>query len=140
MSGHRVVAELLIETGNVDVNTRDEYDWNPLTWTARNRDEEMVYLLLENRANSEYIDAPSAIPAPRYGIILTGHITPQRTRDRQSIKPTASLSPNSRADVPPHYFCREVNDDFQSGFNRFYPYFYYRYVNEQEWIVLTTAE
>ncbi|EGE83379.2 ankyrin repeat protein [Blastomyces dermatitidis ATCC 18188] len=74
MHGHTLVAELLLETGKCDVNARDQHGWAPLTWASRSSDEEMVYPLLENGADSEYIDAPSPPPVFRYGDIPLGHV------------------------------------------------------------------
>ncbi|PGG96051.1 hypothetical protein GX51_08012 [Blastomyces parvus] len=90
MHGHTLVAELLLETGECDVNTPDKLGWTPLMWAARSRNDELVYLLLENGADSIYIDAPSP---PR---ILCHGSTPEEL--------VSSQWPSVNGDKPPHFF------------------------------------
>ncbi|KAH8767818.1 hypothetical protein BGZ57DRAFT_797785, partial [Hyaloscypha finlandica] len=47
-NGHEAVVKLLLETGKVDVDSKDSvHSWTPLSWAARNGHEAVVKLLLE---------------------------------------------------------------------------------------------
>ena len=46
-NGHEAVVKLLLETGKVDVDSKDQYGRTPLSWAAENGHEAVVKLLLE---------------------------------------------------------------------------------------------
>ena len=47
-NGHEAVVKLLLETGKVDADSKDEYDGRtPLSWAAENGHEAVVKLLLK---------------------------------------------------------------------------------------------
>jgi ankyrin repeat protein len=48
-NGNKIVLELLLSTGKVDVNAKDEYGFIPLMWAAQNGHTEIVKLLLSTR-------------------------------------------------------------------------------------------
>ncbi|KLJ11012.1 hypothetical protein EMPG_13701 [Blastomyces silverae] len=117
MRGHTLVAELLLEIGKCDVNTRDQHGWTPLTWAARSSDEGMVYLLLENGADSEFIDPPSPPGVFRYGVMARyGTISPEHV---------ASQLSSVDGDEAPHYFFREALDSFGGTPRPSYPTYRY---------------
>jgi ankyrin repeat protein len=47
MNGHEAVVRLLLETGQVDINSRNNSGWTPLFWAAVNGHEAVVRLLLD---------------------------------------------------------------------------------------------
>ncbi|CZR58258.1 uncharacterized protein PAC_08149 [Phialocephala subalpina] len=49
--GHEAVVKLLLDTGKVDVDAKDEDGSTPLSWAARNGHEAVVRLLLDNGAD-----------------------------------------------------------------------------------------
>jgi ankyrin repeat protein len=56
--GHDEIIKLLLETGKVDIDGRDEYGRTPLMWAARNGHEAIVKLL-EKRADRRIEDGHS---------------------------------------------------------------------------------
>jgi len=46
-NGHKAVVKLLLETGKVDVNLKDNNSWMLLLWAAGNRHKAIVKLLLK---------------------------------------------------------------------------------------------
>jgi hypothetical protein len=44
-NGHEAVVKLLLETGKVDVDSKDKYGRTPLSWAAENGHEAVVKLL-----------------------------------------------------------------------------------------------
>ncbi|TLD17067.1 uncharacterized protein PgNI_00723 [Pyricularia grisea] len=45
--GHKRVVQILLDTGEVDVNTKDKYGQTPLSWAARQGHEAVVRILLD---------------------------------------------------------------------------------------------
>jgi ankyrin repeat protein len=45
MNGHEAVVKLLLATGNVDLDSKSNSGWTPLSWAAARGHEAMVKLL-----------------------------------------------------------------------------------------------
>jgi ankyrin repeat protein len=60
--GREAVIKLLLETGNVDVDSKDKGGRTPLAWAARDGHEAVVKLLLEKGVNMESKDQRGRTP------------------------------------------------------------------------------
>ena len=65
--GDEAIVKLLLETGKVDADSKDNFGWTPLSCAARNRHKAIVKLLLNtgkvNADSKDYQQTPLSLAA-----------------------------------------------------------------------------